>query len=54
MFKPDVEIKRNPRGYYTLMIDGKFAGNFDTAQEASKEAEDILYGQQAIPEAVAV
>lgn len=34
---PDVEISRNPRGYYTLYIDGKFAGNFDTFGEAVDE-----------------
>lgn len=45
---PDVEIKRNPRGYYTLYISGEFAGNFDTAQEASNEAEQILYSEELV------
>lgn len=39
---PDVEIRRNSRGYYTLYMNGDFVGNFDTVQEASQEAEDIL------------
>lgn len=48
----DVEIKRDRRGYYTLFIAGEFAGNFDTAQEASNEAEQILYSEQAVKELV--
>ena len=46
MFKtPDMEIKRDERGYYTLFIHGEFAGNFDTHIEASDEAETILHGE---------
>jgi len=36
------EIKRDPRGYYTLYIDGVFAGNFDTRSEADREYNIIL------------
>lgn len=50
---PDVEVKRDRRGYYTLLIDGVFAGNFDTAHEASMEAESILHRQQEIATALA-
>lgn len=32
--------------HYTLTIDGVFAGNYDTANEAAKEAEIIIYGYQ--------
>lgn len=37
-----IEIQRDRRGYYTLRIDGRFEGNFDTAEEAAREAEDRL------------
>lgn len=37
----NMEIKHNPRGYYTLMVDGKFAGNFDSVQEAMDEYEAL-------------
>ena len=43
---PDVEIRRNSRGYYTLYVSGDFVGNFDTVQEAAQEAEDILREKQ--------
>lgn len=39
----DVEILRDMRGYYTLFVNGDFIGNFDTALEASKEADEILF-----------
>ena len=35
-----VEIKHNPRGYYTLYVDGRFGGNFDTYGEARREYEE--------------
>ena len=38
----DIQITRNPRGYYTLTIDGKFEGNYDSAEEASREVSSIL------------
>lgn len=31
------DIKPSGRGYVTLYVDGKFAGNFDTAHEAALE-----------------
>lgn len=40
-----VKIKPN-QGHYTLTIDGVFSGNYDTANEAAKEAEIIIYGYQ--------
>ena len=51
---PIVEIKRNPRGYYTLYIEGDFAGNFDTAQEASNEAEQIIHSEEMLRDLVSV
>ena len=37
------EIKRSDKGpYYTMKIDGEFAGNYDTVQEAANDYEDIL------------
>lgn len=36
------ELKRHPYlGYYTLLINGKFAGNYDTASEALKAADTM-------------
>ena len=34
------------------MIGGEFAGNFDTIQEASMEAESILYGERLVKDLV--
>lgn len=31
------EIIPNPRGYVELWVDGKFAGNYDTQEEAKAE-----------------
>lgn len=36
------EIKPNPLGYYTLYIEGVFAGNFDTKPEAERECDIIM------------
>lgn len=36
-----MEIKRDPRGYYTLLVNGMFAGNFDSISEAAQEYEDL-------------
>ena len=35
-----IDVKRNPSGYYTLYLNGQFAGNFDTISEALQEAEE--------------
>lgn len=43
MFEYDVSISRHARGYYVLKINGVFEGNFDTAEEAMHEAEEIKY-----------
>ena len=32
-----IRIVHDPRGYYTLFIDGKFAGNYDTESEARQD-----------------
>ena len=35
-----VEVRRTGGAYYTLIIDGKFEGNYDTMSEAVKAAEE--------------
>ena len=35
----EMKIERNPRGYFTLYLNGRFVGNFDTVREAIEEAE---------------
>lgn len=42
------EIKHNPKGYYTLTIDGEFQGNFDTVEEAVNEASELIYNLVSI------
>ncbi len=44
MVTPAMEIKRDPKGYYTLLVNGEFAGNFDSVCEAAKEYEDLYSG----------
>lgn len=34
-----LEIKRNPKGYYTLYVNGVFHGNYDTVHEATMDYE---------------
>lgn len=46
------EIKRDPRGYYTLYINGVFEGNYDTAAEAAQAYEQIVWGEAAVKELV--
>ena len=41
-----INIFHDPRGYYTLTIDGKFCGNFDTIPEAANEAEQIVWNKE--------
>ena len=36
------QIIRDPRGYYTLFVDGKFAGNYDTESEARQELYSMM------------
>lgn len=36
----EVRIVRNPRGYFTLYVNGQFAGNYDTVNEALAEYRD--------------
>lgn len=40
MSDTEVRIVRNPRGYFTLYVNGQFAGNYDTVNEALKEYYD--------------
>lgn len=42
MMSERIQIARNPRGYYTLTVNGIFEGNFDTLKEAADEAEAVL------------
>ena len=35
-----MEIKRSPRGYYVLTVDGKFFGNYDTVSEAMDDYDE--------------
>lgn len=35
----DKRIVHNSRGYWTLTIDGQFAGNYDTYSEAENDCE---------------
>ena len=38
---PEMEVRRDPRGYYTLTVNGRFAGNFETVTEAVIEYETL-------------
>ena len=44
------EIKRDSHGYYTLYIDGVFEGNYDTAAEAAKAYEELIWGKSQVKE----
>lgn len=44
------EIKRDPRGYYTLLINGAFEGNYDNYMEAIEAYEKIIYGEKPVKE----
>lgn len=44
------EIKRDPRGYYTLHINGVFDGNYDSYMEAIEAYEKIVYGEKPVKE----
>lgn len=46
------EIKRDPRGYYTLNINGVFEGNYDSYMEAIEAYEKIIYGEKPVKEQV--
>lgn len=46
------EIKRDPRGYYTLNINGIFEGNYDSYMEAIEAYEKIIYGEKSVKEQV--
>lgn len=36
-----IDIVRNPRGYYSLYVDGLFEGNYDTQDEAIEAVEAL-------------
>lgn len=38
----DIKVYRSDRGYYVLYVNGKSMGNYDTYNEAIKDASDIL------------
>lgn len=40
-----VEVRRTGFGWYTLTVDGKFEGNYDTMSEAVKAAESKMSGK---------
>ena len=45
------DIRRSDKGpYYTMMIDGVFAGNFDTVTEAANEFDTYLDGREVSKE----
>ena len=44
------EIKRDPRGYYTLHIDGACEGNYDSYTEAIEAYEKIIYSEKPVKE----
>lgn len=46
------EIKRDPRGYYTLHINRAFEGNYDSYMEAIKTYEKIIYDEKPVKEQV--
>ncbi len=39
-----MQIKHNPRGYYTMYVDGKFFGNYDRIGEAITDYENEFGG----------
>nr|DAI45401.1 MAG TPA: hypothetical protein [Caudoviricetes sp.] len=41
------EIKRDKHGFYTLCVDGKFEGNYDSYTEAANAYEEIAYPGEA-------
>ena len=47
-----MEIKRNSKGFYTLYIDGRFEGNYDSYTEAAKAYEEIEWGETLVRELV--
>lgn len=40
----DMEIKRHSQGYYSLFLNGRFEGNYDTQMEAVEAYEQIASG----------
>lgn len=36
----DVKIIKNPKGYFSLFVNGEFRGNYDTISEAILEYEE--------------
>ena len=50
MYEPSMEIKRDERGFYTLYIDGVFAGNYDSYTEAVHDYEQLQSGKVTVKE----
>ncbi len=46
----ECEIRRDERGYYTLTLDGRFEGNYDSYMEAAEAYEEIVYGEKPAKE----
>lgn len=44
------KIEHKSPGYYTLSIDGKFEGNYDTFIDAAEELEHIKEAEDAAEE----
>lgn len=43
-------IKRSDKGpYYTMTIDGKFEGNYDTPKEAADAYEELKKEKEDVP-----
>ena len=38
----ELRIIHDPHGYYTMYIDGKFYGNYDTVSEAVADYESLI------------
>ncbi|MDY2836203.1 MAG: hypothetical protein SOW46_13520 [Candidatus Aphodomonas sp.] len=49
----ECEIRRDERGYYTLTLDGRFEGNYDSYMEAAEAYEEIVYGERGKEQASA-
>lgn len=39
MCKSNIQIKHNPKGYYTMYVGGQFFGNYDCVGEAMDDYE---------------
>ncbi len=44
---PDMEIRHEPQGYYSLYVDGIFEGNYDNQMEAVLAADALMHPREA-------